>query len=427
MVVPGRARSRVPLFVAALVLITICYLVMLATKPGGIDFVGRLSAATTTAAAAAASVACALAGRRHARSMRAFWWLLAAACGAWASGEAIWTWYEVVLAVPVPYPSLADVGYLAGTPLAVAAFACHPAAHSRHRLRVIPLLDGIAVASALLFVSWLLVLGPLWENDGGKSLGDLVAVAYPFGDVVILVLIFLALRNLQPGNRPATAMLLGGLLVMSVSDTAFTYLAHRGGYSSGDLIDAGWFAAYLAIGAAALVYESPVDAARSRTVPSPMVSVLTANVPILVALGVIAVEVSRGADLDRVAWGIALCLTVVVLTRLLLDLLERRAAFRPPLQPSSRPAPSGRHQVGSPSTASVSAPALPGRAAGPEAGAPADTRAALQLLALQMTAAARPSAQERAQRVSKSVVTALTSTAGVLALWDLSLLVRGAG
>jgi hypothetical protein len=111
---------------------------------------------------------------------------------------------------------------------------------------------------------------------------------------------------------------------MAVSDTAFTYLAHRGGYSSGDLIDAGWFAAYLAIGAAALVYESPVDAARSRTVPSPMMSVLTANVPILVALSVIAVEVSRGADLDRVEWGIALCLTVVVLTRLLLDLLERK-------------------------------------------------------------------------------------------------------
>jgi hypothetical protein len=100
MVVPRPARSRALLFVAAIVLITICYLVMLATKPGGISFVVRLSDATTTAAAAAASVACALAGRRHASAMRAFWWLLAAACGAWASGEAIWTWYEVVLRLP---------------------------------------------------------------------------------------------------------------------------------------------------------------------------------------------------------------------------------------------------------------------------------------------------------------------------------------
>jgi diguanylate cyclase len=220
MVVPGSARSRAPLFVAAIILITVCYLVMLATKPGGINFVVRLSDAATTAAAAAASVACALAGRRDARSMRAFWWLLAAACGAWASGEAIWTWYEVVLRLPVPYPSWADVGYLAGTPLAVAAFACHPAAHRRHRLRVIPLLDGVAVANALLFVSWLLVLGPLWESNGGISLGDLVAVAYPFGDVVILVLVILALRNLQPGNRPATAMLLGGLLVQRSQGSA---------------------------------------------------------------------------------------------------------------------------------------------------------------------------------------------------------------
>ena len=416
-----------PLAVAALVLVTVGYVVVLATKPGGIVVVGRLSQATTTAAAVAASVTCALAGRRHASSMRAFWWLLAAACGAWASGEAIWTWYEVVLRAPVPYPSWADVGFLAGTPLAVAAFACHPAASSRHRLRLIPLLDGIAVASALLFVSWMLVLGPLWDDAGGMSRGDLVAVAYPFGDVVIIVLVILALRNLQPGNRPATAMLLGGLLLMAVSDTAFTYLAHSNSYSSGDLIDAGWFASYLAIGAAALVYESPVDATRSRTVPSPLISVLTANVPILVALSVIAVEVSRGVHLDRAEWGIALCLIVVVLARLLLDLLERRAAFRPTVQPSSPRARSGRQRVGSPSRASGSAPALPGSRTSPEAGVSADTRAELQLLTLQMMGAARPSAQERVQRVSRSVVMALTSTAGVLALWDLSLLVRGAG
>lgn len=179
-----------PLVVAALVLVTVAYLVMLATKPGGIDLVVRLSDATTAAAAAAASVTCGFAGRRHASSMRAFWWLLAAACGAWASGEVIWTWYEEVLSVPVPYPSWADVGFLAG----------------------------------------------------------------------------LALGNLQPGNRPATAMLLGGL-VMAVSDTAFTYLAHIDGYSSGDLIDAGWFASYLAIAAAALVYESPVEGARSKRCP----------------------------------------------------------------------------------------------------------------------------------------------------------------
>ena len=31
----------------------------------------------------------------------------------WASWQAAWTWYETVLGRDVPFPSLADVGYLA--------------------------------------------------------------------------------------------------------------------------------------------------------------------------------------------------------------------------------------------------------------------------------------------------------------------------
>lgn len=411
-VLPGPARSRVPVVSAALVLGTVGFMVMLVTKPGGSDWVVRVSDAATALAAVSASVICALAGRRHADSMRAFWWLLAAACGAWACGEVIWTVYEVILRVPVPYPSWADVGYLAGTPLAVAAFACHPAAHSHHRRSLVPLLDGVAVASALLFVSWTLVLGPLWNGSEGKSLGDLVSVAYPFGDVVILVLVILALRNLQPGNRLATATLLGGLVAMAVSDTAYTYLVQVGGYISGDLIDAGWFAAYLAIAAAALLYASTPGAPPVQAEPTKLISVLAANLPILAALGFIAVEVPRGVKLDRAEWAIALCLTVVVLARQLLFILRRRSAHR---------------RLGRPSSASSPASTLPRPRATLPAGASPGPRSELHALTLQMAAAARPSAQERVQRVSSSSLMVLTSIAGIMAVWDLSLLIRGAG
>ena len=151
--------------------------------------------------------------------MRAFWLVLAAALGAWTCGESTWSWYEVVLRVQVPTPSWADVGYLAAPILVVAAFACHPATRRHERWRAIPILDAVAVASALLFVSWILVLGPVWSHSGGLSVGALVAVAYPFSDVMILVLVVLALRNLPPGKRAVIALLLGGLVCMAVSDT----------------------------------------------------------------------------------------------------------------------------------------------------------------------------------------------------------------
>ena len=55
------------------------------------------------------------------------------------------------------------------------------------------------------------------------------------------------------------------------------------------------------------------------------------------------------------------------------------------------------------------------------------TRGELAMLTMQMLAAARPTAEERVRQVSGSMVMVLTSMAAALAVWDLSLLVRGAG
>jgi hypothetical protein len=406
-VVAGAGRSRVPAVLAGLALVTAAYLAMLAVTPGGHDLTIRASDVLTTAAAAAAALSCALTGRRHSGALRAFWWLLAAACAAWAIGEGTWTWYEVVLQVEVPYPSWADIGYLAGTPLAVAAFACHPAARSRrHSRRLIPVLDGTAAATAVLLTSWTLLLNPLWDHTGGMSAGDLVAVAYPFGDVVVLVLLVLALRNLPAGNRPATALLLTGLLVMAGTDSAYTYLAQIGHYQSGDLIDAGWLAAYLAIAAAGRLYESPAGAPTSSSATSPLTEVLAPYVPILVGLGVIAVEVPLGRHLDGIEWAIAFCLVLLVVVRQLLALVR----------------------VGGGRAARTRDDAVRPRVVGDRSATlPAQPRGELAALTLQLVAASRPAAQARVQRVSGTVVLALTSFAGLVAVWDLALLIRSAG
>ena len=49
------------------------------------------------------------------------WKLLGVSALSWGSGQAAWTWYETVLGREVPFPSLADVGYLGAVPLAAAA------------------------------------------------------------------------------------------------------------------------------------------------------------------------------------------------------------------------------------------------------------------------------------------------------------------
>jgi hypothetical protein len=425
-VVPEEGRSGAGLLFLGVGVATAAFVGMLMMSPGGHDRTIQASDIVMTLAASIASLSCALTGRRHAGAMRAFWWLLAAACAAWATGEAIWSWYEVIRGVEVPYPSWADVGYLIGTPLAVAAFACHPAARGVHQRRLVPLLDAIAAATALLFVSWTLVLSPLWSQYGGMSLGDLIALAYPFGDVVILFLIVLAVRNLPSGNRPATALLLMGLVVMAVTDSAYTYLAQIGAYSSGDLIDAGWLLAYLAIAAAGRVYESPTDARapQPQSAATAALSVLAPYVPIILALAVIGVQLPRGKPLDRVESLIAATLIILVLARQLANLVQTRRTAESSTAAALRVPTRGLY---TPGTAWPEAPqsgvARPGHR---RVSTAADAQRELQGLALDILAASRESAPQRVHRVSSTLVMTLTTVAAVLAVWDLTLLVHGA-
>src|SRR5260370_11929348 len=69
-------------------------------------------------AAALASAACAWASTRSTGRDKWAWALMSISTGLWAAGEFAWSYFEVVLQIPTPYPSLADVGFLAAVPFA---------------------------------------------------------------------------------------------------------------------------------------------------------------------------------------------------------------------------------------------------------------------------------------------------------------------
>lgn len=274
---------------------------------------------STVLAALAAGVLCFRAGGRQVGGLRRFWWLLAAACIAWTIGEAIWAVYDLILSEPVPVPSWADLGYLSAIPLAVAALLCHPAMADDRGRKARSLLDGLLVASALLFLSWTLVLGPLWNSTDLTTLGGLVAVGYPFGDVVILFFVVLAVHRLPAGDRLPLWWLLGGLLVLALSDGVYAYLTEVQDYQPGSLIDTGWFAGYLAIALGALCSDArPVAAREAEAARPPLAAVVVPFVPILAALGAVAFKPDLVHELDPVAYMAASGLVLLVLARQLL-------------------------------------------------------------------------------------------------------------
>ena len=270
----------------------------------------------TTGSALFATLACGWAARRSDPAMRRFWWLLASASAAWMLAESTWMLYELT-AGDVPDVSLADVGYLAGIALAVAALMSHPALRADGTGSVRSLIDGIAVALALLSLSWTFVLGPVLGPLDIGTLGGLVTFAYPVGDVVLIFFVILAVRRMTSADRPSLRCLLGGLFAMAIADSAYAYLVGVGGYVSGGLLDVGWIVAYLGIGLSALLADpqSEFDLAESETTTRPLASLVAPLLPALVALAAITVEVHRGHQLDTVCVILALSLIALVLVR----------------------------------------------------------------------------------------------------------------
>ena len=156
---------------------------------GGTEPVRDFDDIATALAALLATLSCWRTGLRHEARSRGFWLLLSMACGAWTFAEVVWAIYDIVLRVPVPVPSWADLGYLGAIPLAAAALLSHPAMRVARQARARTTLDGVLLATALLFISWSFALGPLWRQTDLSTLGGVVAVAYPFGDIVMLFLV----------------------------------------------------------------------------------------------------------------------------------------------------------------------------------------------------------------------------------------------
>lgn len=322
-------RQRFLRAVGALVLATSLVAVWIALHIGGTRVTLWVDDLATPLAALTACVLCFRACAPHSGRMRLFWTLLGCATASWTLAEIIWGYYALILDREVPVPSWADVGYLSAIPLAVAALVVHPATQGSSTRKARSVLDGMVIASALMFLSWTLVLGPLWRTANLGTWTGIVTLAYPFGDVVIVFFIVLAIRGMTGRDRLTLWCLLAALLVMALSDSTFAYLTAVTNYSSPGPVDTGWIAAYLGIALAAFSSRPSVAVASTaeRSKPS-LASLIAPLLPVLLALGVAAVQIRLGHHLDRTAWLMAFGLIALVLARQGLMVLELLAPSR---------------------------------------------------------------------------------------------------
>ena len=318
-------RSQV--LIGSVVVVTIGWIVLLVSRtgdPDGAQLVSNFGLVLSPLAAGAAAI---YRSRRSAGPLRRFWRLTGAAALSWGCGQAVWTWYESILGRDVPFPSLADVGYLGMPILAAAALLSLPLNAPTLAGRVRTILDGLIIAVSLLLCSWLLVLGAVFRAGSDSQLaGQIISLAYPVGDVVLITIVIYTALQLRQAQTPLpfSLPLVGtGLVAFAIADSGFTYLTTIEAYSSGSGIDVGWFVGYALIAVAALRGRGVDSEVRENQSADPVGAMLP-SAAVALALVTSVAEIIKTGHFDLfVSWARTVIMVLLVV-RQILTLRENR-------------------------------------------------------------------------------------------------------
>jgi diguanylate cyclase (GGDEF)-like protein/PAS domain S-box-containing protein len=163
-----------------------------------------------------------------------------------ATGDVVFDLAFRALGRPDGYP-YADVFYLgAYAILAVALFRL-----ARGRYDRATAIDSVVVAVALSAVIWQWVVTPVLDSTSGATIEELVSVAYPIADLVLVVLTVYAIFTL-PRWAPAACFLFAGLATMLIADGLYARMLADGTYRDGGAADALWPVAYFLLAAAVM-------------------------------------------------------------------------------------------------------------------------------------------------------------------------------
>jgi diguanylate cyclase (GGDEF)-like protein len=252
-------------------------------------------------------------------AQRAAWLTLGAGLCCWGLGDA---WYALfVQGAHVAGGSVtpADALYLAFYPCCYVALVLLMGAHLRE-LRIGLWLDGLIGGLAAATVGAAVILPPIVAHAHGDGASMGVALAYPIGDLLLLVFAVGALG--MTGWRPGRVWLLiaASMVVSATADSAYLYLTATNGYRVGDWVQTLWPAATALLAIAA--WTPWPRTARRRMEDWRLVSVPACS--LLAALAVFVYGNLHG-QLTPVALALAIATVLAVCVQLMVTVRENIA------------------------------------------------------------------------------------------------------
>lgn len=265
-----------------------------------------------TWAAFYATLCCALAARRHrAPDPRRAWQWMSAGCGLFLAGQLVRDFYELVARAPLPYPSLADAGYLSVYICFLVAVTKLVGTEPRRRFDAGVLIDTVLVTLTAGTLAYEFLLKPFFET-GSRISPLFTSIAWSVGGIAVLWAILVETvrhTRLQAG----TLSVVSALAVLCVTNALYAMASLRGTFHPGGPIDLGWDAGLLLLAAAAALAPAHSSAADAG---APAVSGNVARVAAVVIglAGIAAVAVSRSVSPDAdVGSAILIALAILVI------------------------------------------------------------------------------------------------------------------
>jgi diguanylate cyclase (GGDEF)-like protein/PAS domain S-box-containing protein len=246
------------------------------------------------------------------------WYLFAAGQFAFTVGDMIFYVHEYLLRQEPPFPSVADVFYLATYPCLIVGLLLLVKRRTPGRDRA-SLVDALIVAVSMGLLSWEFLMVPYLRDPDLSLLQRLTSLAYPMMDMLVLAVT--ARLWSDRGVRNSSFHLLSFSLVpLVVADTLYGLIQLTGTWQLGSPVDIGWMLFYVCWGAAGL---HPSMRELDRTAPTATVKITRTRFGVLLALAslmgptVLAVQVARGERVDMaVVVGGSLLLFILALLRM---------------------------------------------------------------------------------------------------------------
>ncbi|GAA4561389.1 putative bifunctional diguanylate cyclase/phosphodiesterase [Streptomyces collinus] len=198
-----------------------------------------------SAAAGTAAVSCFLYARSRRPGFRPAWLLFGLSSAMAALGNLVWGWYEVVLGLPVPSPSYADLFFLCFAPPAIVGLLVLAKRPVTKAGWVCLGLDAWLIGGSLLTLAWSLALAQAAKSEGPGVAHTALSLAYPLLDIALVSMVLALHFRRSAVNRSAVNTAIGALALTVMCDALFTSPLMHHDYRSGQLLDAGWFAGSL--------------------------------------------------------------------------------------------------------------------------------------------------------------------------------------